>query len=137
MAESRRRKVPQTEREYFVDDLVEEVPEFLQFTRRSRTHYTEFTTSTLGDVGIWLKALATEEAFSSNRDLIQRVCACVNAGAARRYLKDDIENNICVSFFWVLDYDTIRRIRPFLSKRVVKLGNDYLSTMDGANYRPF
>ena len=123
-------------REYFVDGLIETVPESLAFSGESREHFTELTTVTLSEVARWLKSLSAAEE-PRNDELIARIVATVNMGAECHYEKDDVQNNICVSLFLGLDYETIGKIRHLMSARVAEMGNRYLAAVDGENYRPF
>lgn len=124
-----------SDREYFIDDFVRCVPEFLDFSDENIEYYRELTTFTLGGVARWLKVLVAE--VPPNHELIERICSAINDAAVVKYSKDDVANNICVSFFWGLEYDTIAAIRPYLSDVVAKLGNEYLAAVDGENYRAF
>lgn len=114
-----------SDREYFIDDFVRSVPEFLTFSGENVEHYRELTTFTLADVARWLKVLVAQ--IPRNGELIERICSAINAAAVVEYSKDEVANNICVSFFWGLDYDTIATIRPYLSDVVAELGNRYLA----------
>lgn len=117
-----------------IDRLFPELKNRIQFNREGLI---EYPTSILSMIAEWLNDLAKES--EKNHSLIKRICKFINDIDANHldYLKDDIKNDIQVSFFWALKYTTILYIKEYLNHNVLTAGRNYLKKIERDNYQEF
>ncbi|HEY6503635.1 MAG TPA: hypothetical protein VIZ28_06630 [Chitinophagaceae bacterium] len=117
-------------------DLIEKVPEFKDYDVMGEEHYIETGISPLGSIGFWLKDLVCSK--KEKDTLIRKICNYLNEVYKNaNNFTTDIRNDFQVYLFWVLDYQTIEYIKPYLDQQILVEGREYLKAIDGENYRDF
>ncbi len=118
--------------DFFTGILLKKVPEFTQ-TLAWDPEFCESRPKVVADcLGSWLNRMHRKD---GQQQLLIKACHQLNQAYAN--VKDkESQRPLLYKLFFSLDHQTLQSIRGHLDNDILKVGRDYLQSVEGSFYKP-